>query len=247
MGCIASCSHQPLIPSVRLVALTVADPTSSCACIGRFDSTCGAAARTFIPAPEDSVIVQMLREAGAIPFVKGNVPQQLMMPMSSNGVWGTAVLPWDHTRTPGGSSGGEGILVAVGAAPIAIGTDIGGSIRIPCSNNGVFGFKPTPQRMTHHGIPACRPKNSAGQEAILSTAGPIARCVADLVTVMRVLWKDKDNKMFSVDPFVVPMTFNEGKFGSSQRLRIGYYVHDGWMDAAPSYVSYNLPQGSIHS
>jgi Asp-tRNA(Asn)/Glu-tRNA(Gln) amidotransferase A subunit family amidase len=178
----------------------------------------------------------MLRDAGAIPFVRGNVPQQLMMPMTSNAIWGTALNPWDFARTPGGSSGGDAALVAVGAAPISIGTDIGGSIRIPCSNTGVFGFKPTPQRMTHHGMPAPRPGNSAGQEDIVPTAGPLARCVSDLVTVMRVLWQPVDNKMFARDPYVVPMPFDETQLAADKPLRIGYYVHDGWMDAAPSYV-----------
>jgi Asp-tRNA(Asn)/Glu-tRNA(Gln) amidotransferase A subunit family amidase len=163
----------------------------------------------FRPASADALIVEMLRDAGAIPVVKGNVPQQLLLPMSGNAIWGTANNPWDFSRTPGGSSGGDAALVSVGAAAIAIGTDIGGSIRIPCSNCGVFGFKPTPQRMSRKGMPACRPGDSAGQEDIVPTAGPIARSVGDLTTVMRVLWAHGPNKMFERDPFVVPMPFDE--------------------------------------
>mmetsp|Transcript_30064 Transcript_30064/g.78892 ORF Transcript_30064/g.78892 Transcript_30064/m.78892 type:complete len:636 (+) Transcript_30064:121-2028(+) len=220
------------LPPLLGVAISVKDSVH----VKGYDSTCGAACRTYRPAEYDAVIVEMLRDAGAIPMVRGNVPQQLMMPMTSNAIWGTAVNPWDFGRTPGGSSGGEGVLVAVGAVPIAIGTDIGGSIRIPASNNGVFGFKPTPQRMSMHGMPACRPGNSAGQEAIRPTAGPLARCVADLTTVMRVLWKPEGNKMFAADPYCTPLPFDEVTYNDKRSLRIGYFVHDGWMHSAPSYA-----------
>lgn len=81
-------------------------------------------------APSDAVIVKTLKDAGAIPIVRSNVPQLLMLPESDNALFGNAVNPWDPTRTPGGSSGGEGALIAARCSPLGVGTDIGGSIRI---------------------------------------------------------------------------------------------------------------------
>ena len=70
----------------------------------------------------------------------------------------------------------------------------------------------------------------------MPTAGPIARSVADLAAVMRVFWAHGRNKMFEQDPFVVPMPFSESSLKDQRPLRIGYYVHDGWFDASPSYA-----------
>ena len=95
------------------------------------DSTCGLAAKCFKPKDTDAVLVTALRQLGAIPVVKGNLPQSLMVPESMNDIFGTACNPWNVERAPGGSSGGEGALIASGCVPMGIGTDIGGSIRIP--------------------------------------------------------------------------------------------------------------------
>ena len=100
---------------------------------------------------EDSLIVHVLRQAGAIPICRGNVSQVMMLPESSNNIWGTTLNPWDLSRTPGGSSGGEGALVAMKCVPLAVGSDIGGSIRIPATYCGVTGFKPTPSRLSMEG------------------------------------------------------------------------------------------------
>ena len=81
------------------------------------DSTCGTAARTFRPAEEDALIVAVLRDAGAIPIVRGSTGQSMMLPESSNAVWGTAKNPHNPLRTPGGSSGGDAALVRPLTAP----------------------------------------------------------------------------------------------------------------------------------
>ena len=111
-----------------------------------FDSTCGLACRCFDPAAEDAVLIRALRRAGAIPFVRTNVPQLLMIPECSNGIHGTTCNPHDATRTCGGSTGGEGALIAARGSPLGVGTDIGGSIRIPSAFCGICGFKPTGTR-----------------------------------------------------------------------------------------------------
>ena len=120
-----------------------------------FDSTCGACCRLFQPAESDAIIVQLLKNAGAIPFCRTNVPQLLMLPESFNAIYGTSNNPFDVTRTPGGSSGGETALLAARGSPLGIGTDVGGSIRIPAVLCGIYGFKPTVDRLSTKGL-LCR-------------------------------------------------------------------------------------------
>ena len=85
-----------------------------------------------------------MKEAGAIPMIRGNVPQNVFILHTQNNIYGTALNPHDHTRTCAGSSGGDAGLVGSRCIPLSIGTDIGGSIRTPAAFSGVLGFKPTP-------------------------------------------------------------------------------------------------------
>lgn len=100
---------------------------------------------------EDSLIVQVIRKAGALIMCTGNVPQLMMMPECYNHIVGRARNPWDLKRTPGGSSGGDAALVAMGCVPLAIGSDVAGSLRIPASFCGVVALKPTSTRLTTKG------------------------------------------------------------------------------------------------
>jgi Asp-tRNA(Asn)/Glu-tRNA(Gln) amidotransferase A subunit family amidase len=91
------------------------------------DSTGGAACRCFQPMPKDALVVELLRDAGAIVLCKTNVPQCLMLPETTNNIWGETSTPWDLTRTAGGSSGGEAALIAARGSLLGVGTDIGES------------------------------------------------------------------------------------------------------------------------
>lgn len=84
-----------------------------------------------------------ITEAGAIPLVRGNVPQAALSSHSDNPIWGACLNIYDRTRTCGGSSGGDAGLVAARCVPLAVGSDVGSSIRIPSSFCGICGFKPT--------------------------------------------------------------------------------------------------------
>lgn len=95
--------------------------------------------------------VATLRAAGAIIITKTNVPQTLLAFESSNPIWGRTLSPWSVAHTAGGSSGGEGALLATDGAALGIGTDVGGSIRIPSGYCGIYGLKPGHGRVSYHG------------------------------------------------------------------------------------------------
>lgn len=200
-------------------------------------STCGMSVRVGLPVAADSPIVAALRAAGAIPFVKGNIPQSLMVPESDNAVFGQACNPFNPERTPGGSSGGDAGLIAARCAPFGIGTDIGGSIRIPAHFCGIYGFKATPGRMSRHGNSIPRLDNRSGQEKVLSVAGPMARSVDDLMAVMEVWWgrpchgsAPAFTSVHDADPTVPPMPLQRSIITDSRPVWIGVIDTDGFFE-----------------
>ncbi|XP_036377514.1 fatty-acid amide hydrolase 1 [Megalops cyprinoides] len=191
------------------------------------DSTCGVICRLEQPAEMDSVVVQVLKKQGAIPFVKTNVPQALLSYDCSNPIFGQTVNPHNPQKTSGGSSGGEGALIAGGGSILGLGTDIGGSIRIPSSFCGICGFKPTVNRLSMRGSSS----SCQGQKSVLPSLGPMARDVNSLALCMKALLCEE---MFTLDPRVPPIPFNEQVYLSSKPLRIGYYENDGYHMPSPS-------------
>ncbi|KAH1166922.1 vitamin D3 hydroxylase-associated protein-like [Mauremys mutica] len=176
---------------------------------------------------EDSVIVQVLKRQGAIPFVKTNVPQSMINYDCSNLIFGQTVNPLNHKKSPGGSSGGEGALIAGGGSVLGFGTDVAGSIRLPSSFCGLCGLKPTGNRLSTHGLAS----PIAGMKSVTGMIGPMARDVDSLALCMRALLCDD---MFHLDPTVPPLPFNEEVYSSSVSLRIGYYDGDGYFQPSPS-------------
>ncbi|KAI4889973.1 hypothetical protein NFI96_024360 [Prochilodus magdalenae] len=193
------------------------------------DSTCGVLSKLDDPIVKDSVVVTVLKKQGAIPFIKTNVPQGLLNYECSNPIYGMTVNPCNLKKTCGGSSGGEAALIGGGGSILGLGTDIGGSIRIPASFCGICGFKPTSNRISLRGVHSC----AKGIKSVLSSIGPMARDVESLALCMRaLLCKD----MFTLDPTVPPIPFNQQVYESSDRLRIGYYENDGYLQPSPSMV-----------
>ncbi|XP_072540070.1 fatty-acid amide hydrolase 1 [Salminus brasiliensis] len=191
------------------------------------DSTCGVLCKLDDPALKDSVVVTVLKRQGAIPFIKTNVPQGLLNYECSNPIYGMTVNPCNLQKTCGGSSGGEGALIGGGGSILGLGTDIGGSIRIPASFCGICGFKPTFNRISLRGVSSC----VKGVKSVLSSIGPMGRDVESLVLCMRaLLCKD----MFTLDPTVPPLPFNQQVYESSDPLRIGYFENDGYLQPSPS-------------
>jgi amidase len=141
--------------------------------------------RDFQPA-EDALLVARLKAAGAIIIGKTNIPIGLRDFQSYNEIYGATNNPWDLGRSPGGSSGGCGAALAAGFGPLSIGSDIGGSIRVPSHFCGVFGHKPSlglvPLR--GYGLPPARPVPGQGDLAVV---GPMARTAADLALSLDVI------------------------------------------------------------
>jgi amidase len=133
----------------------------------------------------DAIAVARLKAAGAIVFGKTNTPLYAGDWQTYNDVYGRTSNPWDHGRTVGGSSGGAAAAVAAGLTPLELGSDIGGSIRIPAHYNGVYGLKPS------HGIVPLighipGPPGTLIQPDV-GVAGPIARSIADLRTALGIV------------------------------------------------------------
>jgi fatty acid amide hydrolase 2 len=135
-------------------------------------------------APETAPAAARLMEAGAIPMGLTNVPELTMWPETINRVYGRTNNPYDASRTAGGSSGGEGAAVGSGASPIGLGSDIGGSIRIPAFCNGVFGHKPSPGLVPNTGQ---FPDSDLGDSAYLLATGPLVRRAADLMPFLKAI------------------------------------------------------------
>lgn len=127
-------------------------------------------------ATSDAEVVRRLRAAGAVIIGKTNVPELMIMPFTESLAFGATRNPWCLNRTPGGSSGGSAAAVAAGLAPVALGSDGGGSIRIPCTWCGLFGLKPQRDRIS------LEPHDGAWQG--LSVNGPIARSVMDAALLL---------------------------------------------------------------
>lgn len=136
------------------------------------------------PAKErDAHIVEILRGAGAILFAKTNNPQCMMVLETVSNIYGRTLNPWNTELGAGGSSGGEGALLALQGSPLGLGSDIGGSIRIPAAFNGLYGFKPTAGRVPTSGWEC----TMSGSESIPAVAGPLSHSVDDLELFFKVV------------------------------------------------------------
>ncbi|NXP32562.1 VDHAP protein, partial [Leiothrix lutea] len=185
-------------------------------------ATCGLVQCLDTLMEEDSVLVKVLKKQGAIPFAMTNVPQSLFSYECSNPIFGQTLNPLNPRRGPGGSSGGEGALIAGGGSILGIGSDMGGSIRLPSSFCGLCGLKPTAERLRW--VPALP------FQPCPCALGPMARDVDSLALCMKALLCQE---MFQLDPTVPPIPFNEQVYSSSTPLRVGYYDTDGYFPLPP--------------
>ncbi|MBM74075.1 MAG: amidase [Proteobacteria bacterium] len=190
-------------------------------------STMGVRSRKNIIASKDAVLVKAFKDLGAIPHIKTNIPELLLSFECHNTMWGTTLNPWNRERAPGGSSGGEAAAIAAGFSPLGLGTDIGGSIRIPAAWCGIAGIKPTYGYWSMKGIVGA----IKGQEIVRAQAGPMARHVEDLHLALCVL---SPKIMGEYDPRTPPLSMSKNFDTDVEGLRIGFYEDDGFFEPAQS-------------
>jgi Asp-tRNA(Asn)/Glu-tRNA(Gln) amidotransferase A subunit family amidase len=143
----------------------------------------GSPLRRGVRGQRDATLVRRAREAGAIVLGVTNVAESLMAWETDNALYGPTNNPWDSGRTPGGSSGGESAAIAAGLSAGGVGSDGGGSIRVPAHFTGIVGLKPTPGRVPATGhFPPC-----GGPFALTGVVGPMARTVDDVALLLSVM------------------------------------------------------------
>jgi fatty acid amide hydrolase len=187
-------------------------------------TTLGVPSRARLVSEYDGPYVARMRAAGAVVLGKTNVSQLMIFIESDNPLYGRSNNPWDLQRTPGGSSGGQAALIAAGGSALGLGTDIGGSIRVPATFCGIAGLKPTagrfPERTT--------PEIFGGETAIESQAGLLARDVEDIALGLEVLGRGGDDEYAQAPPLRAPYSVDPGS------LRVGAYVQAGSFAPAPA-------------
>ncbi|OQO08622.1 hypothetical protein B0A48_06492 [Cryoendolithus antarcticus] len=180
----------------------------------------------------DALILRLLWSAGAVFYARTTEPQTLMHLETSSNIFGVTVNPYNTTLTSGGSSGGEGALVGLRGSCLGIGTDIGGSIRSPAANQGVFGLRPSSYRLPLDGFAA----TMIGEEHVVPVVGPLSTSLEGIKVFMKVLI---DQKPWLHDPMLVPLPWKatgdllRRDAGGKRKLRIGVLRDDGMVRPHP--------------
>lgn len=193
------------------------------------DSSIGFVSMLNKPKGTSAVLVQLLEKLGAVIYVKTNIPQTLMVAESSNNIFGRVLNPHNTLLTAGGSSGGEGALVAMRGSPLGVGTDIGGSIRIPALCCGTYGFKPSASRIPTTGwtIPMLE-----GFGTIMPGAGPLAHSVDALEIFMKTVL---DTRPAAFDTLALDLPWRMlAPLEAQKSLRIGVMPEDPMYPLHPS-------------
>ncbi|KAH6952198.1 hypothetical protein FAVG1_08553 [Fusarium avenaceum] len=168
----------------------------------------------------NSPLVEILLSLGAVPFVKTNVPQTMMTADSHNNIFGRVLNPRNTALGAGGSSGGEGALLAFRGAPIGVGTDIAGSVRIPALCCGTYGYKPTAGRIPYGGQKGC---SNPGLKFILACAGPLSNDVESIETFTRLVI---DSRPARLDSTAIDVPWRETLNLTGRKLTIGVLAED---------------------
>ena len=169
-------------------------------------------------ASEDAPVVARLRGAGALILGTTNCPEFLMAYETDNLLHGRTNNPWDLTRSPGGSSGGESAAIAACMSAAGLGSDSGGSVRLPAHFTGICALKPTPGRVPGRGhLPPC-----VGPFSTLGAIGPMARTIADVSLMFEAISGQDD-----CDPAGAPVSLRRLSLEDLRGQTIGYFEDDG--------------------
>jgi len=180
----------------------------------------------------DAQILEIFRKAGAVFYVKTTNPQGLLAVETDSNLFGRTVNPYNTELSPGGSSGGEAALLALRGSILGIGTDIGGSVRVPAAWCGIYSLKPSIARTPDNGLQSWF---HGGQDSILGVAGPMARSLDDLELYCEVALASQP---WLVQPSLVnkPWESSIAKGTVKGKLTIGLMISDGIVDPHPSIV-----------
>jgi len=185
---VAAEADRALARGERRPLLGVPTTVKECNDVAGLPTTWGIPGTQHARAAADAVPVARLKAAGAVVLGKTNVPFLLLDWQSYNAIYGVTNNPWDLARTPGGSSGGSAAALAAGYVSLELGSDIGGSLRVPAHFCGVFAHKPTHDLVPMRGVaPPGSPTLSVGVEVDLAVVGPMARSAGDLALALDVL------------------------------------------------------------
>lgn len=199
-------------------------------------STAGTKGRASYVPQQDATAVARMRAAGAIVLGKTNLPELSLAYESNNLIYGRTNNPYDLSRTPGGSSGGESAILAAGGSPLGLGTDGFGSIRLPAHFCGIAGLKPTAGRVPYTGLLP----PGFGASARLRHVGPMARYVEDLTLTLPILsgvdWRD---------PAIVPMPLDDAGKVELKNLRVAFYTENGII--APTPETIEAVRSAVHA
>ena len=182
---------------------------------------------------EDSNLLKILWSAGCVFYARTTQPQTLMHLETSNNLYGVTVNPFNRNLTPGGSSGGEGALIGLRGSCLGIGTDIGGSIRSPSANCGLYGLRPTSYRMPVDGWTA----TMLSQEQIVAVIGPLSTTLEGIKLFMNTVIAAKP---WLVESSLIPFPWRDqetylGK-GPGKKLKVGVIWDDGVVKPHPPII-----------
>jgi Asp-tRNA(Asn)/Glu-tRNA(Gln) amidotransferase A subunit family amidase len=196
----------------------------SCIDVEGFRCEAGSRLRSGYLAGQDAPVVARLKAAGAIVIGNTSTPEALVSYHTENRLQGRTNNPYDLSRSAGGSSGGEAAAIACGLSAGGIGSDGGGSIRVPAGFCGICGLKPTPGKIPATGhYPPC-----GGPFSLIGVVGPMARTIQDLRLLLEVT-----SGYDPGDPVSSPVPFSPGSKYNKGKLRIGFYEDDGYSPAEP--------------
>ena len=185
----------------------------------------------------ESEMVKELRISGAILYCKTSVPHTLMSGETVNNIIDYTWNPKNRNLSSGGSSGGEGALIALRGSPLGFGTDIGGSVRIPAAFNGLYGIRPSAGRIPYEGMA----NSMDGQNTVLSVVGPLSQSVAGLRLAMKSLLAQQP---WLHDPLVIELPWRDeqekeildivnSQTSSKGKLSFGVLKNDGVVTPQP--------------
>lgn len=193
--------------------------------VAGYDTSTGLGCYVNQPAQRNSALVKMLLDLGAVVYCKTNLPQSIMTADSENNIFGRTLNPRNKQLTAGGSTGGEGALLALRGSILGVGTDIAGSIRVPSLCNGLYGFRPCAGLVPHDGV---RDLTHPGSQLVRSTAGPMATSLRDCSLFLKAILEAETWKYDSTS-VSIPWT----NLVPRKKIRIGVAQDDGVFTPSP--------------